>query len=571
MPATTPASSLRQQRRSWLFDLSLLFLIITICYVLFLGGHAAINPDEGRYASVAREMLETGDFVTPKVNGVIFFDKPILYYWLQAAAMTVFGVNDWALRFFPALLGILGSLFIYTTGRLLYNRRVGILAACALATSVLYYSGAHFANMDLEVAVFISATLFAFLLSTQDHLQRQREKWLYAAYLFAGAAVLTKGLIGIVFPIMIVGLWILLTHQWHLLKRLCILQGLFLFAMVVLPWIVAVQIQNPDFLYTFFYVQHIQRFLGESFNSHQPTLFYIPLLIGGLLPWTPFTIAALQRSIRSVWRNKMLFKNEYFLLIWPLVILIFFSIPTSKLMGYILPVVPPLILLTAVYLDRIFNKPVWLSARKSVLSLMLLGVIVGLGAFILPYTAFYLDKEYPIVLAYSLGIAALIFAGLCGFALSKTVKWIVAILTVVGITLLIGFSAILTQLHLESTKTLIQSIMPLQATDQLVSYHNYFYDLPLYTGRTVTVVAKWDDEMLTKDNWRGLFANAREQRPETRAWLIDEIELWQRWQQPQRIYLLTRDYRYTDILANAPSTPYVLGTYDDTMLLSNQK
>ena len=127
-----------QPKRQWAIDIIFLALLFGFFYAFWIGSYALFTPDEGRYSEVAREMVTSGDYITPRLNGVAFLDKPALYYWLQASAIHLFGLKEWALRFWPAALGILGCLMTYTAGFLLFNRRTGILAAIILATSPLY-------------------------------------------------------------------------------------------------------------------------------------------------------------------------------------------------------------------------------------------------------------------------------------------------------------------------------------------------------------------------------------------------------------------------------------------------
>src|SRR5258708_4491212 len=132
-------------RDHWYSDLILLTCILGVFFLSLLSSHYLITPDEGRYCEVAREMVVSGDFITPKVNGILFFDKPILFYWLQAASIKLFGATELAVRLWPALFGLMGCLFTYVAGRLLFNRSTGILAALFLAVSPLYYFIAHYA------------------------------------------------------------------------------------------------------------------------------------------------------------------------------------------------------------------------------------------------------------------------------------------------------------------------------------------------------------------------------------------------------------------------------------------
>jgi 4-amino-4-deoxy-L-arabinose transferase-like glycosyltransferase len=123
-----------KMQASWFTDIIFLTSCLLLFYFLWLGSYPLFTPDEARYSEVAREMVMTGDYITPRVNGVAFLDKPILYYWLQSAAIHLFGINEWALRFFPALLGVIGCLITYICGRLLFNRRTGWLASLLLST-----------------------------------------------------------------------------------------------------------------------------------------------------------------------------------------------------------------------------------------------------------------------------------------------------------------------------------------------------------------------------------------------------------------------------------------------------
>ena len=376
--------NLPEKHVSWTKDLVSLAAILLCFYAFYLGVHPLFTPDEGRYSEVAREMLATGDYVTPRVNGVAFLDKPVLYYWLQAAAMWAFGVNEWAIRCFPALFGLLGCLMTYVAGRQLFDRRTGLLSAVILATSPLYFGGAHYANLDLEVAVLISCALLCFITAFKQDVPKL--SFLLAAYVFAALAFLTKGLIGVVFPIMIVGSWVVLLWRWKILSQAKLVVGLALMAAIILPWYILVQRANPEFLHFFFVTQQFTRFLSAAdFNSKSPVWFYAPVVLVGFLPWTLFLFQAMIDSFKTCWQlcknsNFVIARSpkgdvaiqhlktgllrsarndaQLFLLLWIMIIFTFFSIPHSKLVGYILPIFPPLALLTGRYLSSIWDTKV---------------------------------------------------------------------------------------------------------------------------------------------------------------------------------------------------------------------
>ena len=198
----------------------------------------------------------SGNWTTPTINGVPFLDKPIMYYWIEATSMKFFGVNTWAIRLPMAIFGIVGIVIMYLFGRKFYNRRTGLLAAGVLATSPLYFLSAHYANMDLEVANFLWISAFLFILGLQYPWKSKHRRWiLYAAYVVAAFASLTKGLMGFAFPAMVVGLWIILLWRWRTILELHLPEGIVIFLALTVPWIYATQLQNPDFLYFYFYYQ----------------------------------------------------------------------------------------------------------------------------------------------------------------------------------------------------------------------------------------------------------------------------------------------------------------------------
>lgn len=339
---------LSDHRTTWIFDLLLLFICIGVFFALWLGAHPLMVPDEARYSEVAREMMALHDYLTPHLNGTVLMDKPVLFYWLQVSAFKLFGLNEWSARVWPALLGTIGCLFTYSAGRILYDRRTGILSAIVLATSPLYFSLAHYANLDIEVGVFITGALFSFIVAMK---YPTKTIFLYIAYLFVGLALLTKGLIGILLPMIIIGLWILILQRWHTLKNMRLVTGLMLTCVIAAPWYVAMQIAHHNFFQYFFVNQQFTRYLSQDFNNAQPSWFYIPILVIGLFPWLYFLPKAFMQKLNAVWLNKQYYQTEVFLLLWPCAIFVFFTLPNSKTIGYMAPIVAPIALIIGHYLS----------------------------------------------------------------------------------------------------------------------------------------------------------------------------------------------------------------------------
>lgn len=356
---------------NWIKDLSYLFIGILVFYFTFLGSYSLFSPDEARYAEISREMLTSGNWLIPKQNNVVFFDKPILHYWLQMLAMKLFGMNEWGIRFFPALWAILGCIATYIAGRIVFNRMIGLLSGVILATTPIYFIGGHYANLDLEVSVFISLSLLCFLIATRG--SKGNAVCIYLSYFFASLAFLTKGLIGLFLPLLIVGMWLFLTKRYDLLNRKQMLKGLLIILITALPWYILASLNHPNFLYYFFYEQQIIRFLSQSnFNNASPFWFYVPVVILGFLPWSFVLINELIHKIKLV-INKEIQSTELFLLLWIITIFIFFSIPSSKIVTYILPIFPPCALLAGNSIANNFSKKYFLI--KSFISVILLLLI----------------------------------------------------------------------------------------------------------------------------------------------------------------------------------------------------
>lgn len=556
--AFTPSPT---KRITWLTDSLLLAVAIAVFYFYCLGTYPLFTPDEGRYAEVAREMLTSGDFVTPRVNGVVFLDKPVLYYWLQALSMHSFGVNEWAIRFFPALFGLLGSLAVYFGGRYVFDRRAGILSALILATSPLYFCCAHYANLDLEVAVLITCTLLLFLAGTTTE-GRKRSWFFIAAYVVAALAFLTKGLIGLVFPIMIIGLWMLLLSKWRLLLSMRVITGFIVIALIVTPWLVLVQRDNPEFLHYFFVTQQFTRFLSHAtFNNPSPFWFYLPIVIAGFFPWTAFLPAAFYASSEQM-------ESTLFLKIWALMIFVFFSIPHSKTISYILPVLPPLALLCGKYLSDAWEEKNVTHYATSTLLVLLFTAIAAL--FFLAPTHWYdmPPRLIPIFMlaGLQLGIAALLLVFCMRRGGVRYPFYICAITVSLMLATLITNAKVMNP---NSAKPAIETLqLVLKPGDTVVNYFKFFQDAPIYLQRTVLLVANWESPTIAeRDNWvREMWYSMPYQQ--TDGILLTEKTFWQRWHSKERMYVFINQNYFKQFTAHTEKY-YWLTQYHDIIIVSN--
>ena len=328
-------------------------LILVVVYALLWFGtlnyRHLIPSDEGRYAEIAREMLVTGDWVTPRYNGYKYFEKPPLQIWATATAFNIFGVGDWQARLWTALTGFLTIVFIGFTGARIYSVRAGWLAAIALASSPMWVIGGHINSLDMGLSAFLVAALCSLLLAQTSSNKTYSRNWMWACWAFMALATLSKGVIGVAIPGMVFAVYSITAWDWKIWKRLHIISGSILFLAITAPWFVLIAQRNPEFLEFFFIHEHLQRFTQTAHSRTGPIYFFLPLLLLGFLPW----IAQVPGAIAQTWRERNReFSSGWLLTCWFVVILGFFSISQSKLPGYIIPLFPALALIVGSQLDR---------------------------------------------------------------------------------------------------------------------------------------------------------------------------------------------------------------------------
>ncbi|MBI3068262.1 MAG: glycosyltransferase family 39 protein, partial [Betaproteobacteria bacterium] len=261
----TPAAMPAQRSLLWLL------LAVTLIWFSNLEYRKLVRPDEGRYAEIPREMAVSGDWLTPRLNGIKYFEKPPLQYWATAAAYTMFGEHHWTARLWPALTGWLGLLLVFFAGRRLFGNVAGFYSAVVLAGSPLYALVAHVNTLDMGVTFFMTAVLLAFLLAQHAAATpRENRTWMHVAWAAAALAVLSKGLIGVVLPAAALVVYSLVQRDFALWKRLHLASGVALFLLIAAPWFVAVSIANPEFPRFFFVHEHFERFLTTVHKRDQP-------------------------------------------------------------------------------------------------------------------------------------------------------------------------------------------------------------------------------------------------------------------------------------------------------------
>jgi len=350
-------------------DHIIVVILALMCYVLFfyrLGDIGLIGPDEPRYAAIAREMLMSGDYITPRLYGTPWFEKPPLMYWLACVGYKLFGINEAGARFPSALGATICVFFVYWCGRRLRDASIGFLAGVILATSIGFFAFARAASMDMLLSACLTMALVFFLFGYND--PAPRRFWFYAFYTALGLGVLAKGPVALLLPALSLGGFLLLRRKWDDLRTWHPWE-LWITAAVAAPWFLLCTIANGrDFIGVFFINQNIERFTTTIHGHGRPFYFFVPVLLLLTLPWTFLLIPALRGGFT---------KNEHLLAWWAIVPFVFFSLSQSKLPGYILPIAPPIALLLAKELlqpvSRAYKVAVFIEAG----TMVFIGVAFG--------------------------------------------------------------------------------------------------------------------------------------------------------------------------------------------------
>jgi 4-amino-4-deoxy-L-arabinose transferase-like glycosyltransferase len=486
------------ERTQTISRLILALLIVALMAVWFAGLNyrKLANPDEGRYAEIPREMVESGDWITPRLNQIKYFEKPPLQYWTTALAYKAFGISDWTARLWPALTGCLGIFFAYFAGRRLFGARVGMFAASVLASTFYYIAFAHIATLDMGVTFFLSAGVFCFLLGMScPRATREEGLWMLGAWAAMALAVLSKGLIGILLPGIALTAYSIVQRDWSSWRRVRPVAGVLLFLALSAPWFIEVSLQNPEFAWFFFVQEHFARFTSTAHHRSGPFWYFLPVMLIGMLPWTWLAM----EGLRDAWRTRPpagVFSPERFLLIWIAIVFLFFSISGSKLPGYVLPLVPALALLIGLRLSR-------LSAVQTLRRVIPMVIVAGTGFFVAGELVEIIHDSqsvFPLYERYARWVeaaAVIQLATASCFALmhrlTRARLLVLALLVLFSVQLVVtGFESLS---PLRSAYATAQTIHPyLKPGTRVYSVGRYDQSLPPYLGQAVVLVA-YTDEM----------------------------------------------------------------------------
>lgn len=543
------------------------FALLLVCFFSYeMGNRPFASPDEGRYVEIPREMIATGDYITPKLDGLNYFEKPPLLYWMQAAVAKFCGINEYSMRAIIVIFAILGCLGVFLIGRKRFSDTVGLFSGSILATNLLYYAHSHIIILDLVTSVFMCGTLWCFYTVFVQQKFIPKRSLIIWMYVLAALTCLTKGLIGIILPGFVVFLWILFTNSWKKIPQMLSLPGIILFLLIAVPWHVVMSIRHEDFLYKYFYVEHFLRYTTTYHARYQPAYFFIPIVIAGLFPWTGFAFVALEDAVMNAIKKN---SEAIFFLCWILGIFAFYSFSDSKLIPYILPIVPPIALLTGACLDSSLNLVNEKKFRLSVIISLLLSLCF-VGAFLVyknQLQDLLADKElllaiYVIVGLMIANMVVLIFAY---FVRESRLPAILVFLFIgMNIMWVINKGAACYQdIKKPSTKKMAELIRLNKRADDLVYCYDYYYqDFPVYMQETVGIV-----------NYIGEleFGLHSDGGNKSRIRFLSTDAFWKMWTTTKkRIFLLLSTDSYRDVFVKRKEKHRLLGIDKHFVVIMNR-
>lgn len=469
-----------------------LLAVVAILWFANLDYRHLAQPDEGRYAEIPREMLASGDWLTPRLNGLKYFEKPALQYWATAAAFRLFGEHEWSARLWTALTGFLGIVLVCFTGWRVFGAQAGLYAGLVLGSSLLYVLAGHIITLDMGITFFMTLGLAGFLLALQPAASaRENRFWIHTAWAALALAVLSKGLIGLALPGATLVIYTLIQRDWALWKRLHLVSGLALFAAISAPWFVAVTLANPEFFGFFFIYEHFGRFLDMHHGRYQPWWSFVPILLAGILPWLTLMPDALVRAWKPDHPDKRAFQPKRFLLIWIVFIYVFFTLSNSKLPFYILPIFPALAMLMGQRLTQISGSTLFWHST-------LIALLAAASLAFAPWVAHLGSPETPQALyaAYAPWISAAAAVWLLGTLVSLYLFQRESVRR--GISVIAVSSLLAAQLLASGFEALSPSYSAYRIAGQVKPYLKpgspfysvgmYDQTLPFYLKRTFTLV-----------------------------------------------------------------------------------
>ena len=463
-------------------------LIAAVAWFILLGAHPLFNPDEGRYAEIPREMLATGQLLVPRLNGIIYIEKPPLQYWLSVGSFALFGVSEWSARLPVGLAGFLTILMVFAVADRLWDRATAWRAALMCGSSLLFVLLSHHLTLDMTLTLCTTAAFGAFCVAQQRRAQNAAYwRWMLLAWVAAALGVLTKGLVALVLPAASVVLYSILQRDSRIWRHLWLTRGIPLLLVIAAPWFVWMTRHVPHFFEFFFIREHFARFLTRISDRHEPWWFFGPVLLVGVLPWVPSAV----RALASGWRARVPrgeFDARRLLWCWVVVTFVFFSTSDSKLVPYILPLFPGLALLMAAGDEAQLRRELKITERVIIGFALLVAALAVVQPYLVESGRW---NEATLTLRPGLVAIAILLAagGIASHAARDRVSTALAAIALAAFAatgVLLESARGVTPLY--SSAPLVKALPPELRSVPTFAVRHYDQTLPFYLGHTTTLV-----------------------------------------------------------------------------------
>ena len=544
----------RHQARAW----ALLLIAGGIAWFAVLGQRPLFNPDEGRYAEIPAEMLASGDFTLPRLDGVVYLEKPPLQYWASALMLAAFGHTEFAARLYTAASAALTLLVVYALGRRLWDRERGLTAAAMTGSMLLFVFLGQLLTLDMALCLWLTIAIACFCCAQLERGRgpRQSRGWMLGCWAAMAAATLTKGLIGIAIPGAVLVLYTLLQRDYQCWRHLQLVPGLGLFALLTVPWGIAVERAHPGALDFLIVHEHFARYLSRVHDRWQPWWYFGEVLALGTLPWLPQMLRALCLGWRAT-RPPGQFDAARVLWVSAAFTLVFFSLSDSKLAPYVLPMLPPLALLGA---GRGPSAALDLALAAGLQALLGLALAVAIPLYVQRPLAAEPAWMYTLLQPWLVAVAALlVLGGVAAYGLGRRslaagARALAASGFAAGLALLAGGADAIATRY--TSHELLASAGPLTAGAPWYAVETFDWTLPFYTRAPLTPVA-----------WRGELDYGLNFEPDRGIATVDEFA--RRWQALSSGYALLPHATHLRLKrANLPMR--TLAQNFDSVLVSRQ-
>ncbi len=381
-------------RRKTLFrehstELLLFFIVMTLAFFK-LGSFILFDVDEAVFSEATREMVQTGNYITPTYNYEPRYDKPILFYWLMSMSFRLFGINEFSARFFSAVFGVALVAITYLFVKTVHSKKGALWSSLCLLLNLQFFVYTHSAVTDMTLTFFITASLYSFFIGSSIEERGNRRsgsrRWYYLFWISTALAVLTKGIIGILFPVTIVFLYLLFAGRLRHSRSLVSPAMIIVFLAVSSPWFIAeFYVKGWEFFDAFIVKHHFKRYTDVISSHSGPAYYYLGIIVIGFFPWVAFLPGAVYRAVKG--RSLYLFTA-----VWFFFILLFFSISKTKLPNYILSLFPAMAIITGVHISGFSRKSL---NRYAFGFLFGISIIFAVIISILPHAGIKMEITYP--------------------------------------------------------------------------------------------------------------------------------------------------------------------------------